>query len=101
MRRELLENVLLSATLNPVLGVLIGRFDVLCREDDSLLLNSLRDFLGENVDLCNDCARLSRNIAKPFYSLGMRAFRIKKDFLQKQFLNTRYSEAWLRGFGRR
>jgi len=99
MRRELLENVVLSGVLNPVLRVLIGRFDVVCGRDGSLLLNSLREFLGEDTGLCVDCARLSRNVAKPFYNVGMRAFRIKKDFLQRQFLNAEYGEAWLRGFG--
>ncbi|MBX5326430.1 MAG: radical SAM protein [Candidatus Bathyarchaeia archaeon] len=99
MNRESLENIVLSSTLNPVLRALIARFDVDCGLDGSLLLNSLKDFLGGNVDLCENCSRLSRNIAKPFYNLGMRAFRIKKDFLQRQFLSAEYSEAWLKGFG--
>ncbi|MGQ9565884.1 MAG: radical SAM protein [Candidatus Bathyarchaeales archaeon] len=99
MKRESLENVVLSLTLNPVLKAFIARFDVDCSLDGSLLLNSLKDFLGENVDLCENCAKLSRHIAKPFYNLGMRAFRVKKDFLQRQFLNAEYGEAWLKGFG--
>ncbi|MEM2102879.1 MAG: radical SAM protein [Candidatus Bathyarchaeia archaeon] len=99
MQKESLENVVLSSTLNPVLRALIARFDVDCGLDGSLLLNSLKDFLGGSVDLCDNCARLSRNIAKPFYNLGMRAFRVKKDFLQRQFLSAEYSEAWLKGFG--
>jgi len=99
MNRESLENIVLSSTLNPVLRALIARFDVDCGLDGSLLLNSLKDFLGGNVDLCDNCSRLSRNIAKPFYNLGMRAFRIKKDFLQRQFLSAEYNDAWLKGFG--
>jgi radical SAM protein with 4Fe4S-binding SPASM domain len=38
-------------------------------------------------------------MAKPFYELGSRFIRADKGFMRRQFLNNRYSEAWLRGFG--
>jgi radical SAM protein with 4Fe4S-binding SPASM domain len=38
-------------------------------------------------------------MAKPFYEIGSRFIRADKGFMRRQFLNNRYSEAWLRGFG--
>jgi radical SAM protein with 4Fe4S-binding SPASM domain len=99
LHKESLENLLLSKTVNPVLRSAISRFDQDCPEDGSLLLNSLKHYLGADVKLCGRCATLSRRVAKPFYEVGMRAFRVKKDFLQRQFINSPYGEAWLRGFG--
>lgn len=97
--KESLENILLDTTLNPLLKAAVSKFDVECSKDGNLLLNSLKDFLGEHVQLCDSCATLSRRIAKPFFAIGTKALRINRDFLQRQFLNAEYGEAWLRGFG--
>ncbi|MEM2995063.1 MAG: radical SAM protein [Candidatus Bathyarchaeia archaeon] len=99
MQIDTIENALLSVTVNPILKSLINRFDKECPKDGSLLLNSLKDFLGVSVPLCPTCQHVSRRIAKPFYELGSRFIRADKGFMQRQFLKSRYSEAWLRGFG--
>lgn len=96
---DAVENALFSATINPLLSGLISRFDKECPEDGSLLLNSLKDFIGEPVSLCPTCQHISRGIAKPVYTLGSRFLRVDKSFMQKQFLNDQYGEAWFRGFG--
>jgi hypothetical protein len=64
MQRERLENLLFAALLNPMLRRVVALFDVECAEDGSLLLNSLRDFLGEEVHLCGSCSNLSRGFAE-------------------------------------
>ena len=93
------ENALFSVAVNPLLKSLIGRFDKECLRDGSLLLNSLKDFLGVPVSLCPTCQHISGKIAAPFYMLGSRFLRVDKDFMRSQFLNNQYGEAWLRGFG--
>lgn len=92
------ENALFSAIVNPILKYLIGFFDKECPEDGSLLLNSLRDYLGEPVRLCSRCKRVSRNIAKPFYEVSNILLRVNKDFMKKQFLRDRYRGSWFKGF---
>ncbi|MEM2970931.1 MAG: radical SAM protein [Candidatus Bathyarchaeia archaeon] len=99
MQIDTIENALLSVTVNPLLKSLISRFDKECPKDGSLLLNSLKDFLGVSAPLCPTCQHISRRIAKPFYELGSRFIHADKGFMQRQFLKSRYSEAWLRGFG--
>jgi len=99
MHKESLQNLILSKTLNPVLREAISTLDQDCPEDGSLLLNSLRHYLGEDIKLCNRCSTLSSKVAKPFYDIGIRAFHVKKDFLQNQFINSPFGEPWLRGFG--
>ena len=99
MQIDTLENLLLSITVNPLLKGIISRFDVECPRDGSLLLNSLKDFLGEQVPLCPTCQHISRYIAKPFYKVGSRLLKTDKDFMKKQFLQDEYKEAWLKGFG--
>jgi len=99
MSRGFLENLLLSSTVNPLLKPIISRFDKGCARDGSLLLNSLRDFLGDNIDLCHECRRISRKIAKPFYEIGSRIFLTDKKFMRNAFLQNEYGEAWLKGFG--
>jgi radical SAM protein with 4Fe4S-binding SPASM domain len=99
MRIDAAKNALFSVTVNPVLRYLIGFLDRDCSEHGSLLLNSLRDYLGETVELCPQCQRLSRNIARPFYEIGSRFLRADKGFMKKGFLQESYSGAWLKGFG--
>jgi spore maturation protein SpmA len=53
MQIDTVENALLSVTVNPLLKELISRFDKECPADGNLLLNSLKDFLGEPVTLCH------------------------------------------------
>jgi radical SAM protein with 4Fe4S-binding SPASM domain len=99
MQLDALENALFSVTVNPVLKSLINTFDRECPRDGSLLLNSLKEFLGEPVSLCSTCQHISRKIASPFYELGSRFLRADRNFMRSQFLNQQYGEAWLRGFG--
>jgi radical SAM protein with 4Fe4S-binding SPASM domain len=99
MNIDTIENALFSVTVNPVLRYLISRFDKECLKDGGLLLNSLKDFLGENVNLCPTCLHISNKIAKPFYEMGSRLLHVDKNFMRSQFLNEQYGEAWLRGFG--
>jgi len=96
---DAIENALFSVTVNPVLKYLIDRFDMECPEHGSLLLNSLRDFLGEPVELCPRCEHISRNIAKPFYEIGSRLLRVDKGFMKRQFLQDQYGGTWFKGFG--
>jgi radical SAM protein with 4Fe4S-binding SPASM domain len=91
------ENALLSA-VNPILKSVIGRFDVECERDGSLLVNSLKHFLGEDVHFCRSCTGLSRRIADPFYEVGSRILRVNKSFMRNMFLEQEYGEAWLKGF---
>ncbi len=99
MQKDSLENLLLSASANPILKSVIKRLDKECPTDGSLLLNSLKDFLGEPISLCPTCRHISRKIAKPFYEVGSRLLRADRNFMRNQFLNNEYGEAWLRGFG--
>jgi len=99
MQVSTIENTLLSVTANPILKSVISRFDKECPRDGSLLLNSLKDFLGEPVSLCPTCQHVSRKIARPFYEFGSRFLRTDKHFMRRQFLKSQYGEAWFRGFG--
>jgi len=96
---DTIENALFSITVNPILKSLISCFDKECPADGGLLLTSLKDFLGEPVELCPRCQQISHNIAKPFYEIGSRLLRVDKGFMKKQFLQDRYGGAWFRGFG--
>ncbi|NWG11101.1 radical SAM protein [Candidatus Bathyarchaeota archaeon] len=99
MQIDAVENALFSVTVNPLLRFLINCFDRECEQDGSLLLNSLKDFLDEPAILCATCQHVNRNIARPFYKLGSHLFRADKKFMHRQFLDSQYREAWLRGFG--
>jgi radical SAM protein with 4Fe4S-binding SPASM domain len=99
MQIDSVENALFSVTVNPLLKSLINLFDRECSRDGSLLLNSLKDFLGEPVSLCPTCQHISCKIARRFYELGSRFLHVDKNFMRSQFLNNQYGEAWLRGFG--
>ncbi|MDH5460036.1 MAG: hypothetical protein OEW71_03260, partial [Candidatus Bathyarchaeota archaeon] len=90
MQMDTLENALLSVTANPILKSLINRFDKECAADGSLLLNSLKDFLGAPITLCPTCQHISSKIARPFYELGSRLLRADKNFMRNQFLNNQY-----------
>ncbi|MCQ5363093.1 MAG: radical SAM protein [Candidatus Methanomethylicia archaeon] len=99
MHFDLIENAFLSAAVNPWLKALIGRFDVECKKDGNLLLNSLKDFLGMPVSLCPTCQRKSRLLAKPVYTVGSRLLKVDRGFMKKQFLEDPYGRAWFIGFG--
>ena len=99
MHIDALENALFSVTINPLLKHLIRCFDRECSKDSSLLLNSLKKFLGSPVSLCPSCRHLSSRIAVPFYEVGSRFLHVDKVFMRSQFLDNQYGEAWLRGFG--
>lgn len=98
MKTEM-ENALFSMTVNPFLKLVISRFDNQCPTDGSLLLNSLRYFLGETVSLCPMCQRISAQIAAPVYELGSRFLRTSKEFMRSQFYDAQYGESWFKGFG--
>jgi len=98
MQIDTIENALLSIAVNPVLKRVIKSFDIYCPRDGNLLINSLKAFLGEKVELCEKCEKLTENIAKPFYEVGSRLLRVDKDFMHKQFIQDQYGEAWFRGF---
>jgi radical SAM protein with 4Fe4S-binding SPASM domain len=98
MHIESIENHLLSTVVNPALKTIISKFDIECDEDGSLMVNSLRQFLGESFKLCEKCSRLSNKVAKPFYEAGSRIMRADKNFMKTQFLDPKYGDAWLKGF---
>jgi len=99
MQIDAVENALFSVSVNPILRSVISIFDKECPKDGSLLLNSLKDFLGEPVSICPTCRHISHKMASPFYEIGSRLLRADKNFMRSQFLNKQYGEAWLRGFG--
>lgn len=99
MQIDAVENALFPVTVNPLLKFLISRFNEECPRDGSLLLNSLKDFLGAPVSLCPACQHISSKIAAPFYELGSCFLRVDKGFMRSQFLDKEYGKAWLRGFG--
>jgi radical SAM protein with 4Fe4S-binding SPASM domain len=99
MRTDAVENLLFSATVNPLLKSLISRFDKECPTDGSLLINSLKDFLGAPISLCPACQHISSKIAAPIYEFGSHFLRVDRSFMRNQFFNDQYGEAWLRGFG--
>lgn len=99
MNVDVVESAFLSVIVNPIFKHLISRFDKECPEDGSLLLNSLKDFLGEPVSLCLTCQHISRNVARPFYEVGSRLLKADKGFMKKQFIRDQYGGAWFKGFG--
>ncbi|MFQ5999483.1 MAG: radical SAM protein [Candidatus Bathyarchaeia archaeon] len=97
MQIESLENALFSV-INPILKSVIKKFDVECEQDGSLLIKSLKHFLGENVHLCGSCSILDHRIANPFYQIGAKIMRAEPRFIRDRFLEQEYGEAWLKGF---
>jgi radical SAM protein with 4Fe4S-binding SPASM domain len=95
---ESVENHLLSTVVNPALKKMIAKIDIECEKDGNLMVNSLRQFLGEDVQLCERCNKLSNNMAKPFYEAGSKIMRADKKFMQSSFLDSRFGDAWLKGF---
>lgn len=75
MKVAAIENLLFSVTTNPILKFLISRFDKECPNDGSLLLNSLRYFLGEPVALCPACQNITTKVAMPVYELGSASYK--------------------------
>lgn len=98
MQIEPIENHLLSTVVNPALKTIISKFDIGCEKDGSLMVNSLRQFLGDDVKLCERCSKLSNKVAKPFYEAGSRIMRADKQFMKNCFLDPKYGSAWLKGF---
>ncbi len=98
MLTELIGNRLLSTVVNPFLKTVISKFDVECERDGSLMVNSLRLFLGDDLKLCERCTELSSKVARPFYEAGSRIMRADKDFMRDRFLDAKYGSAWLKGF---
>jgi len=90
MQIDAVENAMFSVTVNPLLKFLISRFNKQCPRDGSLLLNSLKDFLGAPVSLCPTCQHISSKIATLFYELGSRLLRVDKGFMKKQFLQDKW-----------
>lgn len=99
MQVDTLENALFPISVNPLLKSIIRRFDRECPKDGNLLINSLKSYLGESLELCPECERINRKVAKHFYDLGTLMFDMNPKFMRHQFLGSRYGEAWLRGFG--
>ena len=97
MQTESFENALLLA-INPILKSIIEKFDVDCEQDGSLLINSLKDFFGENVKLCRTCESLNRKLANPLFEISSRLLRADKKFMKNRFLDQEYRDAWLKGF---
>jgi len=97
MQIESLENILFP-TVNPLLRSVVKKFDVECEQDGSLLVNSLKYFLGENVELCKSCSGLNRMVVNPFFEVGSRILRVDKEFMRRVFFEQKYGEAWMRGF---
>lgn len=98
MQLESVENHLLSTVVNPTLKTIISRFDVECEKDGSLMINALKQFLGDDVKLCATCDKLAKRVVKPFYEAGTRIMRADKGFMKTQFLHPTYGDAWLKGF---
>jgi radical SAM protein with 4Fe4S-binding SPASM domain len=98
MQVESIENHLLSTVVNPAVKAIISKFDVECEKDGSLMINSLRQFLGEDLELCERCSKLSTKVAIPLYETGSRIMRSDKKFMRSRFLDPKYGEAWLKGF---
>ncbi len=98
MQIESIENQLLSSVINPALKATISRFDVECEKDGNLMVRSLRQFLGEDLELCETCTKLNNKVAKPFYRAGSRIMRTDKKFMRDRFLDPKYGKAWLKGF---
>ncbi len=98
MQIESLESLLLSTIVSPALKAIISKFDITCEKDGDLMVNSLRQFLSDDLRLCKKCSRLSNMIAKPFYEAGSRLMRVNKKFMESQFLDPKHGQAWLKGF---
>jgi hypothetical protein len=98
MQIDAVENSLLQATVNPFLKRIIGTIDKKCPRDGNLLMNSLKDFLGEPVSLCPTCQSVSTKMAKHLYRFGSSFLHVDKSFVRNQFLKDEFGGAWLRGF---
>jgi radical SAM protein with 4Fe4S-binding SPASM domain len=99
LQTDSLENSLLRVAVNPFLKRVIRLMDKDCPRDGNLLLNSLRDFLGEPIPLCPTCKSVSTKLSRHVYGLGSRFLRVNKDFMRNQFLKDKFGESWFRGFG--
>lgn len=93
-----IENHLFSTIVNPTLKKAVSKFDVECEKDGSLMVNSLKQFLGQDLKLCERCSRLSAKVAMPFFLAGSKILHTDKKFMKDRFLDQRFGEAWLKGF---
>ena len=98
MQIDEIENALFSTIVNPILRRAIGFLDFDCPKDGNLLIKSLRIFLGQDIVLCDRCKAIYENLAKPIYKTGTKLLRVDRAFMQHQFLEDQYGEAWFRGF---
>jgi len=98
MQIDRIENVFFSTIVNPVLRRALGFLDYNCPKDGNLLIKSLRIFLGQDIVLCDRCKAIYENLAKPIYKIGTKLLRVDRSFMQQQFLEDQYGEAWFRGF---
>ena len=98
MQIDEIENAFFSTIVNPVLRRAIGFLDYNCPKDGNLLIKSLRIFLGQDIVLCDRCKAIYENLAKPIYEIGTKLLRVDRSFMQQQFLEDQYGEAWFRGF---
>jgi radical SAM protein with 4Fe4S-binding SPASM domain len=99
LQTDAVENSLLRVTINPFLKKIISLMDKDCPRDGSLLLNSLRDFLGEPISLCPTCKSVSTKLARQVYRLGSSFLRVDREFMRNQFLEDKFGGAWFKGFG--
>jgi len=98
MQIDEIENAFFSTIVNPFLRRAIGFLDYNCPKDGNLLIKSLRIFLGQDITLCDRCKAIYKNLANPIYRIGTKLLRVDKSFMQQQFLEEQYGEAWFRGF---
>lgn len=98
MQMESIESHVLSTVVNPTLRRIISKIDVECEKDGNLMVNSLRQFLGDDVELCRRCSNLSKRMARPFYNVGSKIMRTDNKFMKSCFVDSKNGEAWFRGF---
>ncbi|WP_455364411.1 hypothetical protein, partial [[Eubacterium] cellulosolvens] len=83
---------------NPLFKAIISQYDINCRRDGSLIVNSLKKFLGDDLRICKKCQRRYRYFILPSYKFFSKIMKLDYDFMRKQFLNPDYGLAWLKGF---
>ncbi|MEM2875474.1 MAG: radical SAM protein, partial [Candidatus Bathyarchaeia archaeon] len=93
-----IENAFYSGAVNPILRRLIHNIDEFCPEDGSLVINSLKAFLGEKIELCNRCRKICEGLALPFYEVSSILLHMDRGFMRRQFIQDKYRGAWLKGF---
>ena len=97
MNRADLERSVISF-FNPLLKAVVSPFDVDCNQDGNLLINSLKAFLGAEINLCRRCRRRYRYLIHPAYRFFSRIMKLDYEFMRNNFLNPGYGLAWLKGY---